>query len=307
MTSTIFGIADRSVVEIAGQDARTFLDATLTQRIADLVAQTWRSALWLDLHGAPLAVMDLVAPDAPADVLLAIVPAELVDVVVDGLGGRTFLADARLQARDDLRVLVVRGEGASDIAAAAGAAEGTVGRLNGVLVLGRATGVDLVVATDDVPAWLERLDVPGARRVDALGLRARDIADGVPGWGCEITAPHLPEEVGLLPTHVHLDKGCYPGQEAVARMWMLGRPRRRLARLDVTGSAIAGSEAGEGRDRTLVTSVAGPHALGFVPPAVQVGDRIDGEGWAAVVAGFVGEAREVVGHNPGMTRRRDRT
>jgi tRNA-modifying protein YgfZ len=68
-----------------------------------------------------------------------------------------------------------------------------------------------------------RLRDAGAVDADDAQARSWRVATGRPAWGSEVAPPHLPEELGLLPTHVHLAKGCYPGQEAVARMWMLGR------------------------------------------------------------------------------------
>ncbi|HJT99918.1 MAG TPA: folate-binding protein, partial [Actinomycetes bacterium] len=57
------------------------------------------------------------------------------------------------------------------------------------------------------------------------------VALGLPRAGLELTDDVLAEEAGLLGSHVHLDKGCYPGQETVARVHNLGQVQRRLAGL----------------------------------------------------------------------------
>jgi folate-binding protein YgfZ len=57
------------------------------------------------------------------------------------------------------------------------------------------------------------------------------VAHGLPRAGRELTDDVLAEEAGLLGSHVHLDKGCYPGQETVARVHNLGQVQRRLAGL----------------------------------------------------------------------------
>jgi folate-binding protein YgfZ len=57
------------------------------------------------------------------------------------------------------------------------------------------------------------------------------VAGGLPRAGQELTDDVLAEEAGLLGSHVHLDKGCYPGQETVARVHNLGQVQRRLAGL----------------------------------------------------------------------------
>jgi len=70
-------------------------------------------------------------------------------------------------------------------------------------------------------------------------LEARRIAAGVPRIGLDTDHRTIPNEIGILGTAVHLDKGCYRGQETVARVHNLGRPPRRLVRLHLDGSADA--------------------------------------------------------------------
>jgi tRNA-modifying protein YgfZ len=79
----------------------------------------------------------------------------------------------------------------------------------------------------------------GAPRAGSWALEARRIAAGVPRIGLDTDHRTIPNEVGLLGTAVHLDKGCYRGQETVARVHNLGRPPRRLIRLQLDGSVDA--------------------------------------------------------------------
>jgi hypothetical protein len=210
------------------------------------------------------------------------------------MAGRTFLLEVGFEATD-LAVVALRG------LAEPGAAP-VVARIE------RPHGVDLV--TDDPGSLLE--SVP-ATRVDDDAEAARvlsdwDLAHGVPRWGHEITPPHLPEEIGVLPTHVHLEKGCYPGQEAVARMWNLGRPRRRLATIRVTGQVTAGTEEGSGQERILVTGVVGTDpvvGLAFAGRDAAVGDVYELSDAKVEITGFVGEGLEQPGHDSNVTRRRD--
>jgi folate-binding protein YgfZ len=80
-------------------------------------------------------------------------------------------------------------------------------------------------------------DFPGAREVvdgaleptlSADELEARRVAAGVPRWGREIDDRVLPAEAGLEETHISFTKGCYPGQEPVARLHHRGHPNRGL-------------------------------------------------------------------------------
>jgi tRNA-modifying protein YgfZ len=299
--------ADLVRVDVTGAERATYLEAVLSQRVEDLRPGEVRGAMYLDVHGAPLAMFDIVAlPDH----LSLLVPGEVADVVVDVLGGRTFLSDATFERTGHV-ARHLRGEDARDVAAAAGLdvdPERAGRRDDGLLVIGREAGLDLVGDAEVVEDALESLRDAGAVDGDVDELEAWRVRAGVPAWGREVVAPHLPEELGLLPTHVHLAKGCYPGQEAVARMWMLGRPRRRLAVVDVDGQVTPGWEAGSGRRKAAVTSVApdGEVALAFVPGTCEQGERIEAEdGAAVVVRALVGADRRVPGHDPAMTRRRD--
>lgn len=305
------------VVTVTGEDRLTFLDDVLSQQVRSLAAGAARGALWLDVHGAPLAMLTVVALED--EVVLLLPDAEMAEVMVDTLGRRTFLAQARF-AHDERTVVAVRGGGLGAVTASAGLAfapgtEAAVSDLGGVDVLAvRAPGrpadsLDLVVAPEHVDEVVAALAAAGAAPGGADDLEAWRVANGVPGWGSEVTAPHLPEEAGVLATHVHLAKGCYPGQEAVARMWMLGRPRRRLAAVTVDSGVTPGWEVGASRRRVTVTSVAGGvgRGLAYVPADAAVGDRFaDDDDRGVEVVTLVNDELTVPGHDPAMTRRRDR-
>ena len=109
---------------------------------------------------------------------------------------------------------------------------------------------------------------------------ARRIAAGVPRIGLDTDHRTIPNEAGLIGVAVHLEKGCYRGQETVARVHTLGRPPRRLVRLHLDGSADALPTPGtplelDGRPVGFVGGSArhhelGPVALGLVKRNVPV-------------------------------------
>jgi len=85
-------------------------------------------------------------------------------------------------------------------------------------------------------------DFPGARETVDSGLvptlspdelEVRRVAAGVPRWGREIDDRVLPAEAGLEATHISFAKGCYPGQEPVARLHFRGHPNRSLRVLEL--------------------------------------------------------------------------
>jgi folate-binding protein YgfZ len=294
------------VVVLRGGDRHRYLHDVTTQRFDDVAVGDARATLVLDPHGSPLAAFHvLIGQDEDR----LVVPESARSHVMDVLARRTFLADARFDETDDA-ILALRGGDVDESLAALGVSP-SVGMwvaLDGVYVARHEFGAELVGAHDAVDRLAQRLEDLGGSRVDAAAITDAMVAEGEPQMGREIVAPHLPEELGLLPTHVHLAKGCYPGQEAVARMWMLGRPRRRLARVRLVGDVQAGREVGAGRQKVTVTAtVAGaPRGLAFVPADAAVGDRfVDGDDEVAIVD-FVGGDTVPPGHDPAVIRRRDR-
>ena len=301
--------ADLARIDVTGSERAEYLHTVTTQQLTDARPGEVRGALYLDAHGAPKAILDVVVLP---DVLALLAPEEIADEIVEVLGGRTFLTDATFTRSDEVAVHLC-GPDAAEVAAGAGldvepgrAARGD----DGLAVLAREGGSTLVGSKDAIEDASEALREAGAVDGTTEDYEHWRIAAGVPAWGQEVLAPHLPEELGLLPTHVHLDKGCYPGQEAVARMWMLGRPRRRLAVVDVEGVAVApGAVAGSGRKKATVTSVSpqGTPALAMVPGDATEQQAISDEeqGIALRVRDLVGAGLDVPGHDPAMTRRRD--
>jgi tRNA-modifying protein YgfZ len=95
-----------------------------------------------------------------------------------------------------------------------------------------ARGRDLFVPRAQLPEIAESLGAPAG--VDAY--EALRVAAGEARLGSETDHRTIPHEVGFLATAVHLDKGCYRGQETVARVYNLGRPPRRMVLLHLDGS-----------------------------------------------------------------------
>jgi folate-binding protein YgfZ len=143
-----------------------------------------------------------------------------------------------------------------------------------------ATEEPLALATRQAPDSLggAELLVPRDRLDDALGdgpragtwaYEARRVAAGVPRPGLDTDARTIPNEAGLIGVAVHLDKGCYRGQETVARVHTLGRPPRRLVLLLLDGTEERLPAPGspltlDGRTVGFVGSSARHHELGSI-------------------------------------------
>jgi len=85
----------------------------------------------------------------------------------------------------------------------------------------------------DFPDAREAVDSGLAPTLSSDELEARRVAAGVPRWGREIDDRVLPAEAGLDATHISFEKGCYPGQEPVARLHFRGHPNRSLRVLEL--------------------------------------------------------------------------
>jgi tRNA-modifying protein YgfZ len=93
------------------------------------------------------------------------------------------------------------------------------------------------------------------------------IEAGIPRWGREIDDRVLPAEAGLTETHVSFTKGCYPGQEPIARQHYRGKLNRRLRVLDLEGDTAPEVETEiqlDGKTVGRITSAVPGRALGYV-------------------------------------------
>ena len=145
---------------------------------------------------------------------------------------------------------------------------------------------ELIVPRESLEAAVADRPLAGMWAAEALRVEAWR-----PRLGFETDHRTIPHEVDWLRTAVHLHKGCYRGQETVARVHNLGRPPRRLVFLHVDGSghtlpARGSAVSLDGRDIGFVTSVArhfedGPIALALVKRNVPVDATLTVDGLAA--------------------------
>jgi folate-binding protein YgfZ len=230
---------DRGYVEVSGPDAEDFLERMLSNEVASLEAgPEARPALLLTPKGriiAPLRVVRL-ATDA---FLLITDAAALAEPAADAL------RRARFAARCDIDVLPWEGYVHLGVEHISGA------------LRNRDFGVD---------AW-ETFAEHGAVQVpviDAAELEPMRIEARTPAWGKELDAAILPAEAGLDETHISFTKGCYPGQEPIARLHYRGHANRRLRVLEV-GAAKEGADiVWNGKVVGRVTSAVPGRGLGYV-------------------------------------------
>ncbi len=127
------------------------------------------------------------------------------------------------------------------------------------------------IEAEEHESWLvlggdEILDErPAGDEVSEDELERWRIESGIPRWGHELDERVLPAEAGLDETHISFTKGCYPGQEPIARQRYRGKVNRKLRILNIDGEAIPGDELQlGGKTVGRITSAVDGVALGYV-------------------------------------------
>ena len=280
MATVVGAWVDRDVISWRGADAATFLQGQLSQDVAALEpgASTWSL---------------LLAPQGKVESFLRVSRLDAEHFILDVAAGAGPAAMARLE-RFKLRVACegepLHGWRCLSLRSAAG---GT----------GALDGIDTSSATVcSRPMWpgLDGIDLLGADVVapegfvdDPEGLETLRIRAGVPAMGTELDDTTIPAEAGhwLIEHAASFTKGCYVGQELVARVDSRGSntPRKlRVLHLDSPGPGpgtpivVAGDEVG------ALTSVAGVDGLGYLRRSVEPGAAVLVGGITATVSALPG-------------------
>jgi len=228
---------DRGYVRVSGPDAADFLERMVSNEVISLQPGETRQALLLTPKSRIVAPLRVVREGQ--ETFLLITEPELADTVA------STLARARFAAKCEIAVEPLSG-----------------------LLHFSDPGSGIPNADYGVEAWetwaAEQTEAPGADELEGLRVEA-----GTPRWGRELDETILPAEAGLDATHVSFTKGCYPGQEPIARLHYRGRPNRSLRVLEVAaaqpGDEIVLGEKVVGR----VTSAVPGRALGYVRREVE--------------------------------------
>jgi len=287
--ATSVGLVDRShrgVVAVPGPDRLDWLHSLTTQHLTALVPGTGTELLVLSPHGH-VEQHAVVADDGTA-VWLDVEPGQAAPLLefltrmrflmrvepADVTADRALLS---LVGPDTGEALIALGVGpllAPDVLPVPGA------KFASGAVPGRPTAVYSTAPIPEFGGWARRMaggagllvprgaveDVVAAAGVPLAGIWAYEamrVAARRPRFGFETDHRTLPAEVGWTAAAVHLDKGCYRGQETVARVHHLGRPPRRLVLLHLDGVSTDELPA----PGTPV--LAGDRAVGFAGTAVR--------------------------------------
>lgn len=265
-------LEDKGIIVVTGEDRLTWLHDLFSQKLVDLKPQASVDALWLDPQGR--IVRDFHILDDGEKTWLITYSNEI-DNLLNQLRRMVFRAKVALEDHsNDFALVATWGKEVP------GAVVSWHDSWPEVALGGYRYGDaptepwnywESVVPKEQMDSLWQEFKHCGTMALDALRVAARR-----PIGPNEIDERALPHEFDWLASAVHLDKGCYRGQEAVAKVHNLGHPPRRLVFLHLDGSAHALPDAGDeifiaGATEPIgkITSVGqhhemGPIALGLV-------------------------------------------
>ena len=235
-----------SVVAVSGDDRLKWLHDLTTQFLTDLGVGIWKSAMILDPQGHVEYQFNLV--DDGTTTWLVLDPG-YADTLV------AYLTKMKFMLKVDVR------DATSEFAVLR--APGATTELGGPFAL---------VPRNEVAQMAQTFGAV-ATQVGTWALDAERVAAGRPRIGFETDHKSIPNEIGVLNGAVHMNKGCYRGQETVAKIYNLGNPPRRLVMLHLDGSDVGFPSKGtkienDGVVVGFIGTVARHHELGTIALAI---------------------------------------
>jgi folate-binding protein YgfZ len=239
-------LSHRAVIEISGADRLTWLHSLTTQHLEKLGAGEWKEALILDPHGHLEQQLFLVDDGSSTFIHLDQVKK---DSLISYLEKMKFMLAVDVKDVSD-KYAIFRAPGKSD----------DLGGPYALVPRAEMAGTASAFNSSNL-------------QVGVWALEAERIASGRARIGLDTDHKSIPNELGVLNKSVHMNKGCYRGQETVAKVFNLGHPPRRLVLLHLDGSSVDLPKHGsavsyEGKEIGFVGSVARHHELGPVALAV---------------------------------------
>jgi folate-binding protein YgfZ len=235
-----------SVIAVDGEDRLKWLHDLITQFLTDLEAGMWKPAMILDPQGHVEYQFNLVDDGTSTFLVL---DASYAESLV------AYLTKMKFMLKVDVR------DATSEFAVLR--APGATTDIGGPFAL---------VPRGEVAQMAQAFNAV-ATQVGTWALDAERVAAGRPRIGFETDHKTIPNEIGVLNGAVHMNKGCYRGQETVAKIFNLGNPPRRLTMLHLDGSDVGFPATGtkienEGVVVGFIGTVARHHELGTIALAI---------------------------------------
>jgi tRNA-modifying protein YgfZ len=292
------GLLDRSrrgKLLATGAEAAEYLQGQLTNDVEGLGAGEGCYAALLDRKGHVQADMRVLRL-APDELWIDTEP-EALETTRRHLETYKIGREVEIEEVTGARaILSLIGPGSSELSGAPPLPEYASERISlaGVdcLAVGTANGVDLIAAGEDAGRLSAALVASGAPEVSTEAAEILRIESGTPRFGAEMDTGTMPAEAGIVEAAVNFEKGCYIGQETVARLHYRGKPNRHLRGLRLSGPAPLGTplKLGEKEVGRIGGSCVSP-AHGRIALAVL---RREAEPGAELAAGEDGVTARVV-------------
>jgi folate-binding protein YgfZ len=268
----LFDLSSRGRVEVSGSEAVQFLNGMLTNDVARLEDGAWMEAAFPNPQGRLVASARVFRRGGA---FLFDTEAATYERMLRSLERFTLAGDFRVRdLTSETTTLSVQGARASEVVGAVlGEAVSNImrGRTsstqfgNGEVTIARAThtsedGFDLFVGVEDAEALWDALVAAGARPVGFDALEVLRVEAGVPRYGVDASDANVVLEVVDEAAAVSYTKGCYAGQEIIARIHWRGHVAKRLTGVVFDRDAVPPAEArlrepgGDGREAGRITS-----------------------------------------------------
>lgn len=289
------GLADRSArgkIDVTGPDAAEFLQGQVTNDVEALQPGAGCYVAILDPKAHLISdarVLRMSEDRFRLDTEPVALEATLKDLRTYKIGRSVEIVDRT----EDGALLSLIGPRSAEVAEVAlgcrspqGEHQFTEASIDGqaTLVIATAFGVDVMTAVATAGAARIRLLGAGAKEISEHAVELMRIEQGLPRYGVDMTFDNLPGEAGIVQRAVSFTKGCYVGQEPVARMFHKGHPNRHLRGVLLSEPISAGSALfANGREVGRATSTAvsprlGPIALSILRREVAPSDELTVEG-----------------------------
>src|SRR3954447_3586202 len=247
------GLLDRShrgKLLVSGGEAAEYLQGQLTNDVEALEPGDGLYAALLDRKGHMQGDMRVLRPGEGHDLLLDTEP-EALEAVRRHLAMYKIGRDVDVvDVTAERAILSLIGPRAVEIAGSAALPENCCEAVTiagaQVLAVGAAAGIDLIFDAEARDRVNEALLAAGAAEVSAEAAEIVRIESGRPRFGAEMGTATMPAEAGIVEQAVSFTKGCYIGQETVARLHYKGKPNRHLRGLKLSAAVSAAAGAGPG-------------------------------------------------------------
>lgn len=288
--------SERGKLLVTGPEAAEYLQGQLTNDTEAIEPGEGIYAALLDRKGHMQADMRVLRPDEGPDLWLDTEP-EGLEAARRHLGMYKIGRDVDVvDATAERAILALIGPRAVEIAGSAPLPENsceavTIGGAE-CLAVGTASGIDVFVPAAERDRVHAALLAAGAVEVSPEAAEILRIEAGRPRFGAEMGTETMPAEAGIVDQAVSFTKGCYIGQETVARLHYKGKPNRHLRGLRLSGPAQPGTPLRLGEKEVgMLGSAAVSPAFGPIGLAIL---RREAEPGATLAVGEDGVTAEVV-------------